>query len=80
MPLALPAIMAGLRVATTTTVGLAALAFFAGAGGLGGEINADLAFKSNVVTAGVLCILLAAALDGVLLLAQRALTPWSRAA
>ena len=80
MPLALPAIMAGLRVATTTTVGLAALAFFAGAGGLGGEINADLAFKSNVVTAGVLCILLAAALDGTLLLAQRALTPWSRAA
>ena len=80
IPLALPAILAGLRVATTTTVGLAALAFFAGAGGLGAEINADLAFKSNVVVASVLCLLLAAALDGLILLAQRAMTPWSRAA
>jgi osmoprotectant transport system permease protein len=80
VPLALPAILTGLRVATTTTVGLAALAFFAGAGGLGAEINADLAFKSNVVVAGALCVLLAAALDGAILLAQRALTPWSRAA
>lgn len=80
VPLALPAIMAGLRVAMTTTVGLAALAFFAGAGGLGAEINGDLAFKSNVVVAGVLCVLLAAALDGLILLAQRALTPWSRSA
>ena len=80
VPLALPAILTGLRVAMTTTVGLAALAFFAGAGGLGAEINADLAFKSNVVVAGALCVLLAAALDGAILLAQRALTPWSRAA
>ena len=80
IPLALPAILAGLRVATTTTVGLAALAFFAGAGGLGAEINADLAFKSNVVVAGVLCVLLAAALDAVILVVQRALMPWSRAA
>jgi osmoprotectant transport system permease protein len=80
VPLALPAILAGLRVATTTTVGLAALAFFAGAGGLGAEINADLAFKSNVVVASALCLLLAAVLDGAILLAQRALTPWSRAA
>ena len=39
LPLALPEIMAGLRIATTTTVGLATLAFFAGAGGLG---RADL--------------------------------------
>jgi osmoprotectant transport system permease protein len=80
IPLALPAILAGLRVATTTTVGLVALAFFAGAGGLGAEINADLAFKSNVVVAGALCVLLAAALDALILLVQRALTPWSRAA
>jgi osmoprotectant transport system permease protein len=80
IPLALPAILAGLRVAMTTTVGLAALAFFAGAGGLGAEINADLAFKSNVVVAGALCLLLAAVLDGAILLVQRALTPWSRAA
>jgi osmoprotectant transport system permease protein len=79
LPLAVPEIIAGLRVAATTTVGLATLAFFAGAGGLGGEIFSDITFKSNVVTAGGLCVLLAAALDVALLLAQRAVTPWTRA-
>jgi osmoprotectant transport system permease protein len=79
LPLALPEIVAGVRVAATTTVGLATLAFFAGAGGLGGEIFADINFKSNVVVAGGLCVLLAAALDLGLLLVQRAATPWSRA-
>jgi osmoprotectant transport system permease protein len=79
VPLALPAILAGLRVAVTTTVGLASLAFFAGAGGLGAVINNDLAFKSNVVVASAMCVLLAAVLDGLILLGQRALTPWSRA-
>ena len=49
VPLALPEIMAGLRIAATTTVGLATLAFFAGAGGLGEQIFADITFKSNVV-------------------------------
>ena len=42
LPLALPEIIAGLRIATTTTVGLATLAFFAGAGGLGEQIFADI--------------------------------------
>jgi len=79
LPLALPEIIAGLRIAATTTVGLATLAFFAGAGGLGGEIFADITFKSNVVTAGVLCLLLAIAFDVVLLAIQRLLTPWMRA-
>lgn len=79
LPLAIPEIIAGLRIAATTTVGLATLAFFAGAGGLGGEIFSDINFKSNVVVAGGLCVLLAAALDLVLLLTQRVLSPWSRA-
>lgn len=79
LPLAVPEIIAGLRVAATTTVGLATLAFFAGAGGLGGEIFSDITFKSNVVAAGGLCVLLAAVLDIGLLLVQRAVTPWSRA-
>jgi osmoprotectant transport system permease protein len=79
LPLALPEIMAGLRIATTTTVGLATLAFFAGAGGLGEQIFADVNFKSNVVVAGGLAIVLAAVLDGLILLAQRAITPWTRA-
>ncbi len=56
VPLALPEIFAGLRIAATTTVGLAALAFFAGAGGLGEEINADNGFQSNVAVAGGLAI------------------------
>jgi osmoprotectant transport system permease protein len=80
LPLALPEIMAGLRVASTTTVGLATLAFFAGAGGLGGSIFSQLTFKSNVIVAGGLCVLLALALDLLILGAQRVLTPWRRAA
>jgi osmoprotectant transport system permease protein len=78
IPLALPEIMAGLRIAATTTVGLATLAFFAGAGGLGEQIFSDIAFKSNVVVAGGLAVLLAAVLDVLILLAQRAITPWTR--
>ena len=79
IPLALPEIMAGLRIAATTTVGLATLVFFAGAGGLGEQIFADLTFKSNVVVAGGLAVMLAVVLDGLILLVQRAITPWTRA-
>jgi osmoprotectant transport system permease protein len=79
LPLALPEILAGLRIASTSTVALATLAFFAGAGGLGEEIESDLFFKSNVVVAGGLAILLAAALDLLILGVQRVSTPWARA-
>jgi osmoprotectant transport system permease protein len=79
LPLAVPEILAGLRIAVTTTVGLATLAFFAGAGGLGKEIYADINFKSNVIVAGGLAVLLAAVLDIVILTFQRAVTPWRRA-
>jgi osmoprotectant transport system permease protein len=81
LPLAVPDIVAGLRIATTTTVGLATLAVFAGAGGLGSEIIAgsNITFKTGVVAAGGLAVLLALALDVVLLGVQRALTPWRRA-
>jgi osmoprotectant transport system permease protein len=79
VPLALPEIFAGLRIAATTTVGLATLAFFAGGGGLGSQIFNDITFKSNVVVAGGLCVALAVVFDGAFLLAQRALTPWTRA-
>jgi osmoprotectant transport system permease protein len=80
LPLALPEIMAGLRVAVTTTVGLTALVFLAGAGGLGGAIFADIQFQSNVVVAGGLCVLLAVVFDLLVLAVQKALTPWTRAA
>jgi osmoprotectant transport system permease protein len=79
LPLAIPQIMAGLRIASSTTVGLAALAVFAGAGGLGEEILRDKYFKSVVVVAGGLAVLLAAVLDLLILAGQRALTPWQRA-
>lgn len=79
LPLALPEIMAGLRIATTTTVGLAALAFLAGAGGLGAAIFADVNFRSNVVVAGGLAVGLAVVLDLMVLGLQRAVTPWTRA-
>jgi osmoprotectant transport system permease protein len=79
LPLALPEILAGLRIAVTTIVGLATLAFFAGAGGLGQQIFSDVEFKSNVVVAGGLAVLLAAVLDLMILFAQRLMTPWRRA-
>lgn len=80
LPLALPEIMAGLRIAATTTVGLAALAFLAGAGGLGGAIFSAVNFQSNVLVAGGLCVLLAVLLDLLVLGAQKAVTPWTRVA
>ncbi len=79
IPLALPEILAGLRIAAATTVGLAAFAYLAGAGGLGREINEGITFRSNVVVAGGLVTLLAASLDLPVLGIQRALTPWRQA-
>ena len=79
LPLAVPAILAGLRIALTTTVGLAALAFYAGAGGLGEALASQKEFKTNVILAGGLCVVMAAALDALVLLAQRLLTPWAKA-
>ena len=79
LPLALPEILAGLRIAAATTVGLAAFAYLAGAGGLGRNIDVDIAFRGNVLACGVLLTLLAAALDLIVLTFQRAVTPWRRA-
>ena len=81
LPLALPDVIAGLRIATTSTVGLATLAVFAGAGGLGSEIIAgsNITFKTGVVAAGGLAVLLALTFDVILLTVQRVLTPWRRA-
>jgi osmoprotectant transport system permease protein len=79
LPLAVPEIVAGLRIATTTTVGLATLAFLAGAGGLGAKIETDINFKSNIVVAGGLCVALAFVFDALLLTAERIVSPWKRA-
>ena len=79
LPLALPEIMAGLRIAVTTTVGLGSLVFLAGAGGLGEALFADINFRSNVLAAGGLAVALAVVLDLVVLIVQKLLTPWTRA-
>jgi len=85
LPLATPEILAGVRIALTTTVGLATLAFFAGGGGLGEQIYSSRAgtggifFKSNVVVAGTLAVLLAAVGDLLILTLQRLALPWRRA-
>jgi osmoprotectant transport system permease protein len=82
LPLALPEIIAGLRVAVTTTVALASLAFLAGAGGLGEPLfggGEGIVFKTNVIAAGGLAILLAVVADALLLAVQRLATPWARA-
>lgn len=82
LPLALPGIFAGLRVATVSTVALATIGVLVGFGGLGNLINRGLQsyFKAEVLTAAVLCVVLAVVADLLLIGAQRLLTPWQRVA
>jgi osmoprotectant transport system permease protein len=77
LPLALPETFAGLRIATVSTVAIASLAGFVGVG-LGTEILDDIDFKTGVLVAGTLLILMAFALDAILFFAQRLITPWRR--
>jgi osmoprotectant transport system permease protein len=81
LPLALPAIMAGIRIATVTTISLATVAAFIGVGGLGQPIfNAiQSGFKTQFVAAGLLAVALALVADALLVLLQRLLAPWLRA-
>ena len=79
LPLAVPEIVAGLRIATVSTVAIATLAVFAGGGGLGTEIVTQVTFKTNVLIVAFLCIGMAAVFDILLVLAQAALTPWRSA-
>ena len=81
LPLALPAIIAGLRVATVSTIAIATIAAFVIPEGLGRPIFIALRdyFKTEIVAAGLLAILLALAADALLVLTQRALTPWAHA-
>ena len=81
LPLALPAIMAGIRIATVTIISLATVAAYIGVGGLGEPIfNAiQSGFKTQFVAAGLLAVLLALAADALLVLVQRGLAPWMRA-
>jgi osmoprotectant transport system permease protein len=80
VPLALPAIMAGVRIATVSTVALTTVGAIVGSGGLGNLILSGMhsLFKAQVLTASALCVVLAVGADLLLLGVQRLLTPWTR--
>ncbi|MFF9311450.1 ABC transporter permease [Streptomyces sp. NPDC014748] len=82
LPLAMPAAMAGLRIATVSAVSLVTIGAIVGFGGLGNLIYAGMNtyFKAQVLTASVLCVVIAVAADLLLLGLQRLLTPWTRTA
>jgi osmoprotectant transport system permease protein len=80
LPLALPVIMAGVRIATVTTIGLVTITALIGQGGLG-QLFLDgftLNFPTPIVVGIVLSALLAFTADLALVGLQRRLTPWAR--
>jgi osmoprotectant transport system permease protein len=80
LPLALPVIMAGLRVATVSTVALVTVGSLVSYGGLGNLIKdgVETNFRAELFTAAVLCVVLAVVFDVIIVTTQRAMTPWSR--
>jgi osmoprotectant transport system permease protein len=80
LPLALPAIAAGVRTAAVTTISLATIAAYITPYGLGKPIfdGLNINYHTEYVVAGVLAIALALVADAVLVGTQRALTPWAR--
>lgn len=81
LPLALPTIMAGIRIATVGTVGLVTISALVGEGGYGALINQGLSrdnFSTPIVIGAALSIVMALVLDLLLWLLQRWVTPWSR--
>jgi osmoprotectant transport system permease protein len=80
LPLAVPAIMAGLRIAAVTLIGLVPVAALVGQGGLGTLIldgfNRD--FQTPLTVGTVLVVVIAVVVDAALLLVQRLVTPWDR--
>ena len=81
LPLALPGIVTGLRLATVSTVALVTIGAIIGQGGLGDLILGGFAnnfYRAEIVTGTVLCVALALVFDLVLIGLGRVLTPWSR--
>lgn len=81
LPLAIPSIMAGVRIASVTAIALAAVAALSVPLGLGSPIRVALqsAFQTELVSASLLTILLALAADVIFVLIKVAITPWLRA-
>lgn len=81
LPLALPAIVGGLRIAVVTVIALATIVYVIYDHGLGVPIHTALGegpFKTELIAAGALTIALALLSDGLLVVLQRVLTPWAR--
>ena len=80
LPLATPEIIAGLRVATVSTVAIATLAVFVNGGGLGTEMygSGNLTFPTSIIIAAAIVVAMALLFDVVLLAIQRLVTPWRR--
>ena len=82
LPLAVPAIIGGLRVAVVSTVSIATIAALIGGKGLGAPIFDALQdptpFKTEIYSAGVLVVALALCCDLVLVTVRRMLVRWSR--
>jgi osmoprotectant transport system permease protein len=79
LPLAVPAIIAGLRIAVVSTIALATVAAFVVSKGLGGPILGALRldFRTEIIAAGALAVGLAVFADVFLVLVQRLATPWA---
>lgn len=79
LPLALPVMMAGLRVATVSTVALTTVGTIVAYGGLGNLISDGVLtnFRAELMTASILCVALAVVLDLVIVGTQWLLTPWT---
>lgn len=81
LPIALPIIVAGLRIATVTTIGLVTVTTFIGLGGLGYLIinsGTRRFFPTSIYVGVLLCVVLAVLADLLLIWAQKRLTPWAR--
>lgn len=79
LPIAVPVIMAGVRVATVANISLVSVGALIGIGGLGGlfKTGFDLQFSTPVIAGVVLIVAIAVAFDLLLVLLQRLLTPWA---
>ncbi len=83
LPLALAVIFAGIRVATISTIGLVTVTALIGQGGFGFLILTGMPrsfFTTEMIAGAVLSVAHAGAADALLVLLQRRLTPWTRAA
>lgn len=80
LPIALPVMLAGLRVATVANVSIVSVGALIGVGGLGALFlrGQQLDYAEPVIVGILLSVFLAAACDSVIVLIQRRLTPWSR--